>query len=301
MYILRAQLIYIKINNRRGYICKVRMSVLLTQSIPCIVNSDPTAGAENVSADGSTFQITLYNPISIPRGCVDCKAGVISSSIWNTSYNIAAAYSNNQFRFTTTSAPAGTYTWTIPDGLYSVAGLNGYLSAQFVNTGLPANLITISGDAATQKSIITFLTSGDSIDFTIANTIREVLGFNAAVITAPSANYSFYSDNVAQFNRINSFIISSNLVSQGIPVNSNSQGIIATVPITAPPGSQITYTPQNVAWFSAKELIGQNKLNMRFSLLDQNLRPVQVVDPYSFTLIIEYTILLSSGTLALKP
>lgn len=277
------------------------MSALLTQSIPCIFNSDPTAGAENVSADGSTFQITLHDPIMIPKGCVDCKAGVVSAAIWNTSFNIAAAYSNNQFEFTTTVAPAGTYTWTIPDGLYSVAGLNGYLSAQFVNTGLPANLITISGDMATQKSIITFLTSGDSIDFTIANTIREVLGFNAAVVTAPSANYSFYSDNTAQFNRINSFIISSNLVSQGIPVNSNTQGIIATIPINVPPGSQIAYSPQNTVWFSAKELIGQNKLNMRFSLLDQNLRPVEVVDPFSFTLVIEYTILLSTGTLSMKP
>jgi len=118
------------------------MAALLTQSIPIIVNSDPTAGAENVSADGSSFQITLHDPIMIPRSAVDCKASVTQASIWNTSFNIAAAYSNNQFEFTTSVAPAGTYTWTIPDGLYSVAGLNGYLSAQFVNTGLPANLIT---------------------------------------------------------------------------------------------------------------------------------------------------------------
>lgn len=277
------------------------MSALLTQSIPLIVNSSVGAGAENVSADGSTFQITLYDPISIPKGAVNCKAGVVSAAIWNTSYNIAAAYGNNRFEFTTSVAPANTYTWTIPDGLYSVAGLNGYLSSQFVNTGLPANLITLSGDMATQKSIITFLTSGDSINFTIANSIREVLGFDAAIITAPSANYSFYSDNTAQFNRINSFIISSNLVSRGIPVNSNSQGIIGTVPISMPPGSQIAYSPQNVVWFSAKELIGQNKLNMRFSLLDQDLRPVQVVDPYSFTLVIEYTILLTMGSLPMQP
>src|SRR5690606_30518446 len=102
--------------------------------------------------------------------------------------------------------------------------LNAYLSSQFLNLGLPANLITISGDAATQRSIITFLTSGDSIDFTIVNGVREVLGFNSAVITAPSANYSFFSDNVAAFNRINSFLLASNIVAQGIP----TRGIIGS-------------------------------------------------------------------------
>ena len=127
-----------------------------------------------MSADGSSFQVTLHDPIVIPKEAVECKIGVIAANVWNTSPNIAASYGNNQFEFTTTSAPAGTYPLTIPDGLYSVEGLNAYLSSQFLNLGLPANLITISGDAATQRSIITFLTSGDSIDFTIVN-IRTVV------------------------------------------------------------------------------------------------------------------------------
>ena len=131
--------------------------------------------------------------------------------------------------------------------------------------GLPANLITISGDAATQRSIITFLTSGDSIDFTIVNSVREVLGFNSAVITAPSANFSFFSDNVAAFNRINSFLLASNIVAQGIPINNQSRGIIGSVPISVAPGSQIVYSPQNVVWFNAKELMGRAKLIWHFN------------------------------------
>ncbi len=131
--------------------------------------------------------------------------GVLQSSVWNTSPNIAAEFNNNVFKFTTSEAPADTYTWTIPDGLYSLAGLNSYFASQFTNLGLPSNLITLSGDSATQKSIVTFLTSGDSVDFTVANSVREVLGFNSVVITAPSSNYSFYSNNEAEFNRINSY------------------------------------------------------------------------------------------------
>lgn len=276
-------------------------AALLTQTIPFIFNSDPDAGAENVSADGSSFQVSLHDPIAIPRGAVDCKAGVVQAAIWNTSPNIAASYGNNIFTFTTTAAPAGTYTFTIPDGLYSVEGLNSYLSGQFLNLLLPSNLITVSGDNATQKSIVTLLTSGDSIDFTVANSVRTVLGFNSAVITAPSANYSFYSDVVAAFNRINSFILASNLVSQGIPVNNQSRGIIGSVPINVAPGSQIAYSPQNIVWFSGRELIGGNKINMSFSLLDQELRAAPAVDSYSFTLLIEFTILLSTGALPMKP
>ena len=106
---------------------------------------------------------------------------------------------------------------------------------------------------------------------------------------------------MASFNRVNNFIIASNFVSRGIPVNSQSQGIIASVPISVALGSQIVYSPQNVVYFDATELIGQPKLNMQFSLLDQNLRPVIAVDYYSFTVCIRFSILLSTGVLALRP
>lgn len=277
------------------------MAVLLEKQINYLFNSDPSSGSQNLSADGSTFQVSLNAPIAIPKGAVDAQAGVIQAAIWNTAANISADFKNNAFSFTTTVAPAGTYNLVIPDGLYSLGGLNSYLSSQFVNIGLPADLISLGGDSATQKTIVTFSTAGDSIDFTVANSVRTVLGFDAVVITAPSAGYSFFSNNPAAFNRVNSYIIASNLVSQGIPVNDKSRGIIATVPITAAPGSQVNYSPQNVIWFDAGELIGQPKINMQFSLLDQNLRSVDIPDYYSFVVSIKYSILLASGTLALKP
>jgi len=91
-----------------------------------------------VNEDGNEFQVTLNTPLTIPASAVNCQAGVIQASVWNTSPNIAVDFTNNSFRFTTAVAPAGTYTITIPDGLESVAGLNSYLSGQFVNLGLPA-------------------------------------------------------------------------------------------------------------------------------------------------------------------
>lgn len=278
------------------------MCALLERTQSFMFNSDSKSGAQNVSADGSQFSVTLNSAIKIPKDALDCTVGVLQSAIWNTSPNISASFLNNNFRFTTTSAPAGTYTIVIPDGLYSVAGLNSYLSNQFVNLTLPANLITIGGNTATQKSIVTFLTNGDSIDFTLANSVNTVLGFAAAVITAPSANYSFFSTNTASFNRVNSYIIASNLVSAGIPVNNTSRGVIATVPISVVPGSQINYSPQNVVWFDANDMIGTQRTNLDFSLLDQDLRATPTGgNTYSFTVMIKYHMYIGSGTLPLKP
>jgi len=278
------------------------MAVLLEKTFSYIFNSDPASGAQQISADGSVFSVTLNNPISIPKSAIDAQGGVLQANIWNTSPNIAAAFNNNKFRFTTTQAPAGTYTLTIPDGLYSIDGLNTYLSTQFTNLGFAASLMAIGGDFATQSSILIISFAGDSVNFTFPNSVNSVLGFNAAIYTAPSNDYSFYSQNPAVFNRNNSYIIASNIVSQGIPVNNQSQGIITTVPINVAPGSQIVYQPQNVIWFDIVELIGSSKLNIQFRLLNQNLVPTPTGgENWSFTLMIKYCILLSNAVLPLKP
>lgn len=261
---------------------------LIKQSMSMVFNSDPDAGAQNVSDGKSAFEVTLDDPLAIPRNALGCTAAITNASVWNTAYNISASFGNNKLRFTTSVAPAGSYTLTLADGLYSVVGLNTAISALLINLTLPGTLITVSGDAATGRSIVNLSTSGDSIDFTFANSIREVMGFNSAVITAPSAAYSFFSDNVAEFNRINSWVIASNLVPNGIPVNSRTKGIIGQINIAAIVGKQDNYMPNNLTSFDASSLIGASLTNLRFELLDQNLREVTVPDTFSFTLRISW-------------
>lgn len=275
---------------------------LLTKEQSYIFSSSAAAGATAISADGSGFSVVFTDPLVIPKASVvDCSVGVVQANIWYTSPNISTDFKNNIFEYTTSEAPAGTISLAIPQGLYSLAGLNSYLSSQFVNVGHPANLITISGDDATQKTILTFLTSGDSVDFTVPNSVREILGFNSAVVTAPSNNYNFYSDEPGNFNRVNSYIIKSNLVTGGIQLNSSAQGIIATVPIDVKPGSQITYQPNVVTFFNANELIGTSKNALRFQLLDQDLRPAPTAgEDWSVTVLVKTTTLLSMGTLPLR-
>ena len=267
------------------------MSVLIPKSVSFFFSSDPYNKAQNVSQDGSQFTVVLDQPICLPQAAMAATLSVTQASIWNNSFNISTSFGNDKIRIVTGESVLDL---TIPDGLYSLSGLNSYLATQFVNLSLPSNLILISGDDATQKSIITFLNDGDSVDFTQVNSVRNILGFNSRVVISALAGFSEFSDEPANFNRVNSYLILSNLVSQGIPVNSIGQGIICQVPITVPPGSQINYQPYNPIQVDASELVGMGKNVFSFSLVDQNLRATPTAgESWNFVVVLNYFILLT--------
>lgn len=279
------------------------MSSVISEKLQSYVfSSNPSQGALNISADGSAFSVYLDTPITIPQGVIDCNIDVIGASIWNVSPNISAAFGNNMFYFSHLGTP---YVIAIDTGLYSLAQLNGVLGRFFVNNSLPKNLIVFSGNDATQKTIVTFNYVGTQIDFTQANTIRTILGFNSQLVPAVPSTVvgENYESNVeAVFNRINFFYIRSSLVNNGLPINGVSGNIISQIPITSPPGSQINYSPQNVIAIEARNLIGKTIQQVRFELLDDQLRPVNTLNEFwSITLHIHSQLLLSTLTLPLIP
>ena len=275
------------------------MGVLIPHQKSFFFSSSALSGAENVSADGSRFQVTLNNPLQIPRSSMYATLEVEQASIWYVTPNITVEFGNNLFQFTTANAGnPGLHTITITDGLYSLEGLASFLNVAFSNLGLPSNLIVLSGDDATQSTVLTYLEAGDFADFTIANSCREILGFDA--VTSPNplqgAGYSDYSQNPAAFNRVNSYAIRSNIVSEGIPINNTAAGILVSVPIpsTVPPGSQISYQPQSPTKVDCRELIGQTKLNFSFELVDQLLRPTPTQgEIYTFIITFRFATLLT--------
>lgn len=279
------------------------MSSVISEKIQSYTfTSDPNNGAQSVSSDGSRFSVNLDSPISIPQGVIDCNIDVIAASIWNVSPNISPLFQNNLFYFQYQTI---NYLITIQEGLYSLTQLNGYISRYFVNNGLPKNLIVFSGDAATQSTVITFNYITTQIDFTQADTIRTILGFDSSLVpTLPSTiiGESYISDTQAKFNRINFFYIKSSLVTEGLPINGVAGNIISQIPITSAPGSQINYSPQNVISIEARNLIGKTIQQIRFQLLDDQLRPVNTLGEYwSVTLHIHSQLLLSTLTLPLIP
>ena len=265
-----------------------------------LFSSDPANGALNRSPDGSTFSVQLDSPIQVPRNAVNATIEVTSAEIWWTIPNISARLGNNLL-YLYSEAPAGvpvTATITIQDGLYSVEGLAASISTELATLGLPTNLISLGGDDATQKAIITYNNGGfrTYLDFTQPNTFRGILGFDSRVSPAladqSTDGYPDFGDSVAEFNTISSFLINSDLVSAGIPLNSINGGVLSKVDIgSTPTGRLITFRPYIPSVVSASELIGSGKNAFSFRLTDQRRNLVDTnSEYYSFELHLKWYI-----------
>ncbi len=269
-----------------------------------LFSSNSANGALNVSPNGSSFDVRLDNPITIPRHAVYANISVPVARIWWTVPNISPELGNNLLYLTTNwqdgvnPPPAGSpnFVITIPKGLYSVPGLQNAISRELVNKGLPSKLISLSGDDATQKIIITYNTDAYTarIDFTQANTLRSILGFNSRLsplAAAATDGQSDLSDIPATFNTIDSFLISTNLISNGIPVNSFGSGIISNVSISSEikVGYQIVYEPMNPLTADCSELIGKSRNFFSFQLTDQNRKLVDTNGEFwYFSMVLTY-------------
>lgn len=263
-----------------------------------LFSSDPSQGATPLGTDGSRFEVdmdtpvTLGDPDGLGRRPTVVEAAVLRSQIWNVSPNISPEFGNNTFPFVSGGAP---YLIEVPEGLYSLTALDAYLSQQYVNLGLSPNLFRLGAQDATQRAVIVFENAGDSVDFrTIANggssdsTLRTILGFDAALFTAPVEGFAQAGSQEASFNRVNSYLVSTTTLN-GLVVNRNSTGVITQVPIDVPPGSQIVYQPVYPVWFSASELLNGGRQKWTFALTDQAGRPTPTLgENWSFVLSIRY-------------
>ena len=273
------------------------MSLLVKKNLVIIFSSDPLTGAQNISEDNSSFSVTLNSPLKIPSSAVDCSLAVINASVWNDAANISPFYDNNVFSITSGGI---NHLIAFDEGLYSLDNLQSALSQKLVNLGLASNLVVLSADNATSKVVITLLTIGTIVRFDNVASIGSILGFTTSH-TSTVANQSFYGDVSAEFNRVNSFLITSDIISNGIPINSSARGIISTIPINAAAGHQCNYDPTNAIWADASELVGFSKQNLNFQLRDQSLRLVSTNEIYSFTVNIRYSILMRNEKVPMKP
>ena len=265
----------------------VQMTVSKNQ-VAYIFSSDDENGAINKSADGSVFSVQLDEPIALPRGAFDCTLEVVSMRAWNTVPNISAALGNNKFRVVVAGTP---YDITITDGQYSVSALSDFIQNKLVNEGLDRSTITLTGNFATEEVVVTFGVVGTQVDFTIPDSVRTVLGFDARLApTAPSTvvGQTEDSDNQANFNNVENFLIKSDIVNSNIPVNNSFDQTIAYLPITSAPGSQITNEPINPIRINASTLKNGGRNFFTFRLTDQGGQPANTGESYGLTVVIRW-------------
>ena len=130
------------------------------------------------------------------------------------------------------------------------------------------------------------------------SSITELLGYSSSSPTRPSkvstldANYSITGVTYGKFNAYNSFIIQSDLVDTGIPINNNYSQIIGQIDI--PPnsvGSLISYRASQPNIFAlCNNLRGASGARYQcvFRIRDENGEPLIMVDDWFITVMISY-------------
>lgn len=270
---------------------------MATFEIPLIVDSDEKAGAINKSADGSTFEIELDDPITIPANAINVHVQVQEATIWWVIPNIITDV-NDTFSLDD-GLGGGPYVIQIAQGLYNLSGLQQAIESALVTAGSASGQFTFLSDNATQKVIIRLNAIGVTVDFTVADTFHIILGFLGTDILGPTgvAQTDFTATNTAAFNTIDYFLIHSDIVPQGIRTNNSYNQTIAQVLIDTSPGSQIVSRPFNPPKVEAQNLIGALRRRLKFWLTTQD--GVTLVDTnnenWSARVIISYTHDISPG------
>lgn len=264
-----------------------------------IFSSDPTKGAQAIQQDGSVFSVNLQYPISLPYGTQYATMEVHSASIWYVTPNISEAKRNNKLSI---NDGVNDYLITIADGLYNFPQLVNAIQITFNSQTLPVppahqfeEMFAFNADNATQRVAISVLQAYGTITWNVVDPIRDIFGFTTpandttppvAILVAPRV---YVGDTQANFNTINQFYISGNLVHTGIPNNSNSSNLMTIVYIDRPPGSQINFQPQQPQLIDASELIGGSRTNFTFRLTNERFEPLDTFGEYwSFVITIRF-------------
>lgn len=257
-----------------------------------LVSSDPLNGARNISADGSSFEIQLSPELHIPAEAKGITVAMETAQVWWTVSNVDST--NNKFYITAPDANdvSTAYTVTIPNGLYNLSALNTAILRELSNQGAKSGVVSLSPDEATQRVNIRINTLLTSIDFTQANTVRFLLGFDAVVLGAfATVPVETLASNVAQFDTIQYFQIHTDLISNGIRTNNAYTQTIGNVLIDRAPGRNLISTPFNPARIASNELADAKRTTIRFWLTDQRNKLVNTNSEYwSARIVIRYLI-----------
>ena len=232
---------------------------MIQNQFDLLVSSNPSLGAKNVSSDGSTFQIQVPGGLNIPSNAFNVQTQVVSADLWHNSFNIKDDKNTITINSTDYTVPAGLYDGnTIGDAILS----------------LTDKITSIEPNEATGKMEIVF---ADTATIDLKDT-GIIMGFSS-VITGNKDDI-FISDIEPSFNSINYWLIQSDIIDTGIPINGTSIGIIAKIISDASPNKQVLYEPTNPALISSNSLSGSSKSIFNFSLLDDKLNKVDTRGEY---------------------
>ena len=234
-----------------------------------------------------------------------CAIGVAGISMFNSFQNINVIRQNNKVTFVFLGL---SYTWTIPDGYYSVDSLNYYFQSQcilnnlYVTTNNGLNFIyfiELQLNTARYSTSLNFFAiptsaqasalgysqpsgstwSYPSVPTTPTLTFNQNFGnligitFGTYPTTLSSTNIQYLSTFTPIINPINSVIFCCNLISSKYSIPNN---ILYTLPVSSSLGTIIQDKANSVVF---NNIIPQVFSTIEITLFDQAFNPIIIIDP----------------------
>jgi hypothetical protein len=257
-----------------------------------------------VSGSTNTYQYNFPTSVQFKDGA---EVGVSQISMYNSSFNVSSSRSNNTITLIWNAATPTTYTFTLPDGYYSVTDLNSFLQQQCIlnklyvtsSTGnyvyfaefqtnavryaVSTNLYPIptAAQATTLGYTIpsgatwTFPAAAACPQFTITTGFGALIGLSAgnypssATSTTAVQQISNITPNI---NPVNSYVLTCNLVNSNVSIPPT---ILFSIPINAGIGEQLNFNPSQIVF----NRIAPNVYSfIRIQVLDQLLNPTPLND-----------------------
>lgn len=264
----------------------------LQKEFNIICNSE---NAQNVSADGSIFNIALEEPIVIPKSAKNPTVSIENAQIWWTVFNIRENVNDRLTISYGVDVDKQNVVVNIKDGLYDLFSLGTAFHFACIEKGLitldDQPIFSIIGDDSSQRVIIQI--NNKEVEVEVPTKIEfteqspyEILGFNDDTVLEGNGNYT--APNTARFNTISSFLLKTDLVQHGILLNNEYRNCVAEIQIDVSPGRKIVYSPFRPAVIGEESLIGRRIHKIQMRITDQLSNSVFMTDPWSCRLVIRY-------------
>jgi hypothetical protein len=232
-------------------------------------NTDSKSSFYILVSERSTQIKTKFRPLIQLDKNKKHEMALVSLETYNSFPNIDS--SNNNFRY---SSNNGT-TWfniEIPIGSYEITDINEHIQRVMKERGhydsaADEYYITLGSNNNTLKAVLE-IAANYNVDFTTANSIRTVLGFNAQTYTS---GYN-ESANIVNIMNVSSLRITSDIIGSSYS-NGSAENIIFSFFPNVGPGYKIVELPVNLIYLP----VTTNTISqMETKLVDQNGRLINL-------------------------
>jgi hypothetical protein len=215
-----------------------------------------------VFSSKTTDWTTQISPPIVLDNKDNYEVGLIDLETYYSFYNITSV--NNKFAYFNGTT---NQIITLLPGIYSIIDINAAIQSAMQtlgdwNSGTQTYYITILINNTTLGSVVNITNPAYTVDFTILNSLANLLGFNPLVLTS---GYNI-SPNIVNILTVNSILVNCNIISGSYSGGIHSTVLYSYFPSVGP-GYKIIQTPINVVYLP---LIGDHIQSVRFWITDQN-------------------------------